>query len=223
MLKLKLQYFGHLMWRPNSLEKTLMLGKMKAGGEGADRIRWLEGTTDSMDMRLTQLRETVKDRETWSVAVHVVKKSQTRLTNWRTMSGRIIPDIWGKRWRFPGTQPPPAFCLWWPALELSGCALPTCLLFQNHWWASTMWAVISNAAVNLLCRKGWKGCGSVTVLALTSCHAPHFRCDICFSSLRSTHFKQRHSLSLQNEYPTLEPIFPKALFISYELCYVMTG
>ena len=56
-----------------------MLGKMKAGGEGADRIRWLEGTTDSMDMSLTQLRETVKDRETWSVAVHGVAKSQTGL------------------------------------------------------------------------------------------------------------------------------------------------
>ena len=83
-----------------------------------------------------------------------------------------------------------------------------------------MWAVIPNAAVNLLCRKGWKGYGSVTVLALTSCHVSHFRCDICFFGLRYTHFKQRHSFSLQNEYPTLEAIFLKALFISYELCYV---
>ena len=93
MLKLKLQYFGHLMWRTDSFEKTLNWERLRAGGEGDDRMKWLDGITDTMDMYLCGFRESVMDREAWHAVVHGVTKSWTWLSDWTELNDIIYQFV----------------------------------------------------------------------------------------------------------------------------------
>ena len=135
MLKLKLQYFGHLMGRTDSFEKTLMLGKTEGGRRrGGQGMRWLDGITDSMDMSLSKLWELVKYREVWRAIVHGVEKSHIQLNNWTELKYRIGLPRWLSGKNLPAKQETWVQSFGWEdPLEKEMATISTILAWEIPW------------------------------------------------------------------------------------------
>ena len=157
-LKLKLQYFGHLMWRADSFEKTLMLGKMKGRRRrGRQRTRWLHGITDSVDMSLGGLRELVMDTEAWHAAIHGVSKNQTWLSNW-TEQTRTSQ---GKRHKGQSLEGDPTWSIW-PSSTCEVLALPT---LDQTLWQYAQGTVNQGSSLKVLVSRVFSGYSQLSYVA----------------------------------------------------------